>query len=379
MDQGGNINTGGSKSFGTVVIGSPTTLDFTINNGGTADLNLTGTPPVAVSGDADFTVTVQPAASVAAGGNTTFTVQFSPTASGARNAQLSIANNDASGSENPFIINLSGTGQTTTLWDGDTSVTWSDPANWDGGSAPANSLTTNIAHFNLASTPFAPDAGTTSIKGITIGASNGAMTLTTANLSIGDSGISIANGAGALNVNGTVTIGAAQTWTHNDNDAATFGVIDLSNKLTLAGGNFLFTGVNTGTGSIDLNAGTLEISPTGKLYGTSTATAVVTVGSGATLRANGWGLGAAGGLGQLAEDAGRLVVNGGTIEYAGTTMSGSQNFTVGAGGATLKTTTAGQTWTFNTAAQTTITNNSSLTVGAREMEPLKRSSLALAR
>jgi autotransporter-associated beta strand protein len=83
------------------------------------------------------------------------------------------------------------------------------------------------------------------------------MTLTTTNLSIGGSGITIANGAGALTV-GKVTIGAAQSWTNNDNDAATFtGANVFTNKLTLAGGDFIFSGTNTGSGGIDLNAGKL--------------------------------------------------------------------------------------------------------------------------
>jgi autotransporter-associated beta strand protein len=144
-------------------------------------------------------------------------------------------------------------------WDGDTSVTWATAGNWD--TLPANSLLTDIANFNLATydgiTVFAPNAGTTSINGITIGASNGPMTLTTTNLSIGGSGITIASGAGALTV-GKVTIGAAQSWTNNDNDAATFnGANAFTNKLALAGGDFIFSGTNTGSGGIDLNAGKL--------------------------------------------------------------------------------------------------------------------------
>jgi len=148
-------------------------------------------------------------------------------------------------------------------WDGDTSVTWATATNWD--TLPANSLLTDIANFNLAgpysgtATPRNPNAGTTSINGITIGASNGVMTLTTTNLSIGNGGITIASGAGALTVAGTVTIGAGQSWTNSDNDAATFGIIALgTNTLNLAGGDFIFGGANTGTaGTINLNGGNL--------------------------------------------------------------------------------------------------------------------------
>jgi hypothetical protein len=103
----------GSKSFGTATIGSNNDLVFTIlNTGGTA-LNLTGSPNlVAISGNPDFTVTVQPATNPvpATSGSTTFTVRFTPQASGARSATVSIANDDSD--ENPFTFTVSGTGQT---------------------------------------------------------------------------------------------------------------------------------------------------------------------------------------------------------------------------------------------------------------------------
>ena len=107
----------GWRDFGTVTPGSNTSLEFTIRNPGTADLNLTGTPPdyVVITGTdaSDFTVTSQPSTPVASGGGTTtFTVRFAPGAAGARNAALSIANDDTTGGEDPFVINLSGTGRT---------------------------------------------------------------------------------------------------------------------------------------------------------------------------------------------------------------------------------------------------------------------------
>ncbi|OIO89861.1 MAG: hypothetical protein AUJ92_20345 [Armatimonadetes bacterium CG2_30_59_28] len=84
---------------------------FTIRNTGSADLNLTGDPKVAISGDhaADFSVTEQPSSPVTnGGGTTTFKVKFDPSASGARTATISIANNDAD--ENPYNFAIQGTG-----------------------------------------------------------------------------------------------------------------------------------------------------------------------------------------------------------------------------------------------------------------------------
>jgi autotransporter-associated beta strand protein len=109
---GTNIANNGTKDFGTVGLGLTNSLTFTISNSGDLPLSLTNTPQVAIIGTnaADFTITTQPSASVVAKGSTTFTVRFAPSVSvGARSAQLSIANNDITDNENPFVINLSGT------------------------------------------------------------------------------------------------------------------------------------------------------------------------------------------------------------------------------------------------------------------------------
>ncbi len=102
-----NIADGGSQSFGSVNVGSNTSLVFTIRNSGTADL--TG---LVITKDgthqADYTITANPTSPVTPAGSTTFTVQFAPGAAGARTAAIHIASNDAD--ENPFDINLSGTG-----------------------------------------------------------------------------------------------------------------------------------------------------------------------------------------------------------------------------------------------------------------------------
>ncbi len=115
VDQGSAIGNGGSKDFGTHVIGTNADLVFTITNNGTADLNLTGTPPdyVVVGGThpGDFSVTAQPSTPVSSGGGTTnLTVRFTPQAAGARSATITIASNDPV--DGSFVINLTGTGQT---------------------------------------------------------------------------------------------------------------------------------------------------------------------------------------------------------------------------------------------------------------------------
>lgn len=83
---------------------------LTIENLGFATLNLTGTTKVVLSGTnaADFILTQPTLGSLALSQTTDFTVTFKPTTVGDKTATLTIANND--GDENPYIINLIGTG-----------------------------------------------------------------------------------------------------------------------------------------------------------------------------------------------------------------------------------------------------------------------------
>ena len=96
--------------FGNVdIVGGTNPNTFTITNTGQADLNLDGATRVAITGDADFTVTAQPATPVASGGGTTtFEITFDPAVGGERNATVSIANDDAN--EDPYNFAIQGTG-----------------------------------------------------------------------------------------------------------------------------------------------------------------------------------------------------------------------------------------------------------------------------
>jgi hypothetical protein len=98
-------------NFGsTNVISGTVNCTYTIENLGGANLTLSGTPKVSISGAnaSDFSVTVQPTSPVAAGGSTTFTVRFDPSATGTRVVTISIANNDSN--ENPYNFVIQGTG-----------------------------------------------------------------------------------------------------------------------------------------------------------------------------------------------------------------------------------------------------------------------------
>lgn len=98
--------------FGTVDVSTGTlTRTFTIDNIGTAALNLTGTSPyIVISGTnaADFTITALPNTPIAAASSTTFSITFDPSATGTRTATITIANDDSN--ENPYNFNISGIG-----------------------------------------------------------------------------------------------------------------------------------------------------------------------------------------------------------------------------------------------------------------------------
>jgi trimeric autotransporter adhesin len=82
---------------------------FTIQNTGTLDLNLSGSPLINISGThaGEFSVVQNTTSSpVAPGGNTTYSVSFSPASFGNKSATLTIQNDDAN--ENPYTINLAG-------------------------------------------------------------------------------------------------------------------------------------------------------------------------------------------------------------------------------------------------------------------------------
>lgn len=104
---GTELASGASRDFGTMVLGSPPSLAFTIRNTGPAGLmglGVTTGGPDAV----DFKVAAAPAATVPGGGSTTFTLRFDPSASGAKTATASLWSGDAD--ESPFEVGLTGRG-----------------------------------------------------------------------------------------------------------------------------------------------------------------------------------------------------------------------------------------------------------------------------
>jgi uncharacterized delta-60 repeat protein len=108
---GTDLSSGASVDLGTVFTGNISRKTFTVRNTGVE--TLTG---LSISTDGvgaqDFIIGSFGVTNLAPGSNTTFTVTFFPSSAGAKSAAIHIASND--GDENPFDINLSGTGAVST-------------------------------------------------------------------------------------------------------------------------------------------------------------------------------------------------------------------------------------------------------------------------
>jgi hypothetical protein len=128
--------------------------EFIIENLGLANLNLTGTPIVNITGlnPSDFIVTQQAVSPVISGSTTSFKIKFHPTVAGLREANVSIANNDAD--ENPYVFKIQGTGTCTTS-PSITAFPVSGPANTKVTfTSSVNDLTGATVTYNAVSVPF---------------------------------------------------------------------------------------------------------------------------------------------------------------------------------------------------------------------------------
>lgn len=105
--------TNSTYNFGTVIVGSPVDVVFTIQNTGQLILSLTGTAPTmagaAYSVSTNYSATSVPAATFAGPGTRTFTIRFTPSGAGTFTGSATILSNDTD--EPSYIINFTGIGQ----------------------------------------------------------------------------------------------------------------------------------------------------------------------------------------------------------------------------------------------------------------------------
>ena len=122
--------------FGVAAVDSgKTTHAFVIQNTGTTELRLTGTPKVVIGGlhPEDFTLVAEPASPVSTGGQTSFQIRFDPGQVGLRQAEAIISNDDPD--ENPYNFAIRGEGVEFFVWLG-YSEFWNNAGNWTDGMVP---------------------------------------------------------------------------------------------------------------------------------------------------------------------------------------------------------------------------------------------------
>ncbi|MBP7950307.1 MAG: autotransporter-associated beta strand repeat-containing protein [Verrucomicrobiales bacterium] len=166
-----------------------------------------------------------------------------------------------------------------------------------------------------------------------------------------NSSIGSLSGGGATggNISGsaTLTVGALNTDT-------TYAGSMTGGSLTKTGtGKLTLTGNNTAKNAYTVSNGTLSISGGGGIYrggysGNGAGT-VLTVGTGGTLELENWGYDeSTASLGGLSANAGRFVVDGGTIRMNNSTATSyGRSVTIGSGGATLEA-NGSALWTIDT-------------------------------
>ena len=109
------VPSGGSHPFADTRVQASTDAAFTLENLGTAVLNLTGSPDRVIIAGANpdqFSVQSVLPASLAAGASTGLTIRFSPTSVGSKSASVSVPNDDPDAGERPYVFSVSGKGVT---------------------------------------------------------------------------------------------------------------------------------------------------------------------------------------------------------------------------------------------------------------------------
>ena len=278
----------GTWAFGNVLLGSNSgTITFTVENLGTADLNLDGTPKVAISGTdaAMFVVGTQPASPVAPAGTSTFTITFTPGSLGAKTATVTIANDDQN--EDPYNFTLTGTGVTPEI------------------------------NVKQGATSIADGTGSYAFGNVLLGSNSGTITFTVENLGTAD-----------LNLDGTTKVAISGT------DAAMFVVGTQPGSPIAPAGSSTFT-ITFTPGSLGVKTATVTIANDDQnedpynftLTGTG-VTPEINVKQGATNIADGTGSYAFGNV-LLGSNSGTITFTVENLGTAGLNLDGTPKVAIG--------------------------------------------------
>jgi hypothetical protein len=256
-----SVKEGNNTVFGTQYVGAGSvSRTYTIQNTGSYELKLTGTPLVSIMNSTDFSVTTQPNPIVARGASTTFTVTFDPSVEGVQYAAVVIPNDDSD--ENPFMFTTTGSGTSTCtdagevagtiIWTGFISADWNDACNWSPTSVPRAS--NDVVIPATSRTPFineiAVSVNTVEVKsgGSLMIRQDGSLTVTGSKTFDGSHVASFHN-LGSVENYGKVTLGKAEEpaayglWNGGNFKNYLCGVVHVSNSIY---GNSDNTVVNEG-------------------------------------------------------------------------------------------------------------------------------------
>jgi len=235
----------------------------------------------------------------------------------------------------------------TVTWSGSTSANISGVGtNWIGGAAPGSG---DIAEWNSATYTNSPNANANitigelwfasgNTGGVTFGTGANTITLNGVLTSGSNIGIQMDNGSGAVNLGSAkFALGAAQNWTNNSANTLTVvgAITNNGYTLTLNGsGTSNLSGGMTGGGGLAVSNGNVTLNPNGAFTG-----GVSLTGGQLTLNSNG-------------AFTGGIVVTSGTLVLGHNNGMGSNNLTIGGGGATVdatgtRTTQSNNTQTWN--------------------------------
>ncbi len=170
------------------------------------------------------------------------------------------------------------------------------------------------------------------------------------------SALRVDTGSGALIFSSNVSNINSLTVSSTSDNTLSAVISGTSSLVKQGSGTLTLSGVNTYTGTTTIDGGTLTFGNAGKIYHSASGNvgviATLSVNTGAVLDVKSWDW--SGSLGHLDYVASNIVINGGTVRQsgssanaaAGTNLS-SRQYTIGPGGATFDSATAGVTWTID--------------------------------
>jgi hypothetical protein len=207
-------------AFGSVTVGKPQSLPLTINNGGTATLNVSS-----ITIDNKLFTPSPTSVSVAAGASFNVTVQFAPAAAGSQTGSLTLATNDPAHAN--VTVALSGTGVAATS---NTVTLAVDGGSFTNGVGFAKG--SPIAVFVNRLTPPSYPATLTAIE-IYFGArSNGLPAGAAIEL------VAATNPSGSATIS-PATFGALNLYTAGINAVGAFNTYTLPTPITISSGDFV--------------------------------------------------------------------------------------------------------------------------------------------